>query len=103
EAVRTEQEAVSRSDVEKSDFFGSTTCVLAAEVQIQNVLELVMLYVFPWNRSSFDQGVRQRVVLSQSLDRSLPKEVGAGVADAGDIDPILAEEGEDHGRRHVGM
>ena len=101
QAVAGQEEPVSGADVQDAEVFGAAPRVLAAQVEVKDVLELVSGQLLPGDRSRVEQGVGQGVVLGQLLEMALAQAVGPGIADARDVDPILAELGQDHGRAHV--
>ena len=93
QAVAGHQEPVAGPDVELPNVFGTAAGVLAAQVEIQHVLELVVGQLFGGDRAGIEQGVGQRVVFGELFELAVAQAVGARVADAGDIDPIVTETG----------
>ena len=67
------------------------------------MLEFVGLDLVRPDRAGLAQGVGQRVVAGQLLDLAVAEAVGAGVADPGHVSLLVAEEGKDDRRPHVGV
>ena len=100
--VAGHQQPVARPDVEHPDVFRAAARVLAAQVEIQDILELVVRQLLGGDRAGLEQGVGQRVVLGELLEPAVAEAIGARVADARDVDPIEPELGQDDRRPHVG-
>ena len=101
EAVAGHEEAVAAADVHDAEVLRPAAGVLAAEVEVQDVLELVVVQLLGRDGAGVEQGAGQVVVLGQALQHAVAKAVGARVPQAGDVDLVREELGEDDGRPHV--